>query len=73
MRNLHVHILAIALALTGIIMTWAKVSYLGLPLLPNQQETTWVIEAQAEFSAVGKPVIVSLEYPQCHTGLHTSG
>lgn len=68
MRNLHVHVLAVCLALIGLTITWAKVSYLGLPLLPDQEAITWIVEAQVEFRAVGAPVIVSLDIPNTIPG-----
>jgi hypothetical protein len=68
MRNLHVHILAIGLMVFGIALTWAKVSHLGLPMLPDAQASTWVVEAQVEFTAIGKPVIVNLDIPNAVPG-----
>ncbi|MBN1378007.1 MAG: UUP1 family membrane protein [Gammaproteobacteria bacterium] len=47
---------------------WTKVSTLGLPIMPDEQTSTWIIEAQIEFEAVGKPVIVNLDIPNSIPG-----
>jgi hypothetical protein len=63
MRNLHLHIVAVTLIIVGLATAWAKITLLGLPILPDQQASIWVVEARVVFEATGKPVIVNLDIP----------
>ena len=36
---------------------------LGIPFLPGEKKTAWVVEAKIKFEALGKPVKVSLNLP----------
>lgn len=63
MRNLQVKLLVLILAGAGLGLAYAKIHYLGMPLLPDQESFTWLVEAQIEFNASGGPAVVDFDIP----------
>lgn len=54
------YLLVFLLFLAGLGMTFYNHLALGVPFTPGEKRQIWAIEAKIEFSATGKPVIVSL-------------
>lgn len=59
--NLHIKLLTSLLMITGLIVIWYKVTYLGIPLIPTATTDVWTIEARIEFKA-RRDVPVKLEF-----------
>lgn len=63
MRELNVKILCLLLACSSLGLMYAKVKTLGIPLVPNQVSSIWVIEARVEFDGLGRSALVNLDIP----------
>jgi hypothetical protein len=55
---------ALALILTGLVITAYKAYELGLPLSPDQNTDVWTIQAQVSFRGKGVPAKLSLFIPE---------
>jgi hypothetical protein len=55
---------ALALILTGLVITAYKVYELGLPLSPDQNTDVWTVQAQVSFRGKGGPAKLSLYIPE---------
>jgi 7 transmembrane helices usually fused to an inactive transglutaminase/Inactive transglutaminase fused to 7 transmembrane helices len=55
---------ALALILTGLVITAYKAYELGLPLSPDQNTDVWTIQAQVSFKGKGGPAKLSLFIPE---------
>lgn len=64
MRNKHLYILCFLLAATGLGIFLFKAFVLHFPVWPGEKSATWNIEAQISFTAVGRPVKLSLHLPR---------
>lgn len=56
-------LLALALAGTGIWMTWYKHTHFGFPLTRGAQSVVWTIEAEIQFDPGNAPVMASFALP----------
>ena len=63
MKRVHGTILALILALAALGLMYAKISRLGLPLLPHQLEQVWSVEAKIEFDANRHATVVDFDIP----------
>ena len=68
-QTLHWSLLAAALVLLGLGLTWYKSSQLGFPLQPNQVEEAWTVQAQLQMRAGSGPIRVEFLLPQSTPGL----
>lgn len=68
MRTIHATVLVLLLVIAGSGLMYAKVTRLGLPLLPGQQEPIWTIEARVAFDGTGSGTVVDLDIPDNVTG-----
>lgn len=67
--NLHIKLLTSLLVITGLVVLWYKVTYLGLPLVPTTRADVWTIEARMEFKAYREvPVKLDLRVPRDPAG-----
>lgn len=57
------HIIVLCLIVTGLATLWARHNQTGIPLLPGDQTTVWLIEARVDFVAHGGTVTVTLDIP----------
>lgn len=65
-KILHWLILAAVLIIAGSLITLYKVNALGYPLAPEQQETSWTVQARVSLRSGDGPVKVDLKLP-AHT------
>jgi 7 transmembrane helices usually fused to an inactive transglutaminase/Inactive transglutaminase fused to 7 transmembrane helices len=63
-KNIHVKILALLLTILGLSIAFYKVTYLGMPLTPQEKTESWTIEAAVKISAASGPTKVSLYIPK---------
>lgn len=63
MRRIQTLLLVGLLAIVSVALVAYKVTQLGLPLLPGQDEPVWSIEAKIEFSGTQKPAVVDFDVP----------
>lgn len=63
MRKLQVLLLAALLVTVSSALVYYKVTQLGLPLLPGQQEPVWSIEAAIEFEGLATATVVNFDLP----------
>lgn len=68
LKDLHVKILAILLAVTAITVMYLKVTKLGLPLDPEETRESWTIEAKINFTAKGKATKLAFYIPRLMPG-----
>lgn len=68
MRNLQVRLLILLLLVAGLGLMQARVSRLGLPLLPDQESDVWAVEAQVSFDGRGRAAKVDLDIPDSPRG-----
>ena len=61
--KINLYLLSAVLLIVGIGLTLYKHLELGFPLLPDEEQSVWTIEAQIDFRARGEPVIVSFTLP----------
>lgn len=54
--------LILLLILGGLLTAWLRHADTGMPFLPGEQTSTWIVEAKIDFSAEG-PVMLSLNVP----------
>ncbi len=62
-RDLHLKLLALGLALVGLALCAYKVEVLGLPLKPNMNAEVWTVQAQINFRGKGTPAKVDFAIP----------
>jgi len=62
-KSNHVYILAAALALISLLITYQKISVLGLPVAPAETAEAWMVEAKLSFKASGKGAKVDFVIP----------
>lgn len=62
--RIQVYLFAAVFTLLGIGLTYYKVSFLGLPLLPGSVKTVWSIEAKLTFNSWGDAVVADLALPE---------
>jgi len=67
MRNVQTSVLVALLLALGFGIMYAKVTQLGLPLLPGQLEPVWSIEAKIEFTGRDTAAVVNFDIPD-HLG-----
>ncbi len=63
----QVYLFAVIFTLLGLWLTYYKVSFLNLPLLPGSVKTVWSIEAKLLFNTWGEPVVADLALPEPHS------
>ncbi|MGR8947683.1 MAG: inactive transglutaminase family protein [Gammaproteobacteria bacterium] len=63
MQNFKTILLVLALVLVAAFIMHTKVTSLGLPILPDQQEPVWSVEAKISFEPTKRGTIVSLDIP----------
>lgn len=63
MKDLHVKLLALSLAIIGIGTCLYKVERLGLPISPSGQTEVWVVEARVQFQGQGRSAKISARIP----------
>lgn len=64
LKDLHVKILALLLALAAIILVYVKVTELGLPLNPEETRDAWTIEAKIDYTAKGSSAKLAFYIPR---------
>lgn len=63
MKRLQATILALLVSAAALALMYAKITRLGLPLLPNQLEQVWSVEAKIEFHASRHATVVDFDIP----------
>ena len=63
MKRLHATILALLVTGAALGLMYAKISRLGLPLLPHQLQQVWLVEAKIEFDASRHATVVDFDIP----------
>jgi hypothetical protein len=63
LRKIQVMMLAGLLVAASLALVFYKVTQLGLPLMPGQQEPVWSIEAKVEFDGTARAAVVNLDIP----------
>ena len=63
MKRLQATILALLVTVAALALMYAKITRLGLPLLPNQLEQVWSVEAKIEFDASRHATVVDFDIP----------
>lgn len=63
MKRLQATILALLVTAAALALMYAKITRLGLPLLPNQLEQVWLVEAKIEFNASRHATVVDFDIP----------
>ena len=63
MKRLQATILAVLVTVAALGLMYAKISRLGLPLLPHQLQQVWSIEAKIEFEASRHATVVDFDIP----------
>lgn len=63
MQQLHLRIFSLAIALIGLAICAYKVSYLGLPLTPDEDTDVWVVQARLAFKGNTGPAKVAFAVP----------
>ncbi len=63
MRKLQTLLLVAALVSVALVVMYAKVTRLGLPLLPGQLEPVWAVEARISFDGRGRATVVNFDIP----------
>jgi 7 transmembrane helices usually fused to an inactive transglutaminase/Inactive transglutaminase fused to 7 transmembrane helices len=63
MKRLQATILALLVSAAALGLMYAKISRLGLPLLPNQLQQVWLVEAKIEFEASRRATVVDFDIP----------
>ena len=58
--KLTFHAVLVLLALCGMIFALLRHMETGIPLIPGQETTVWLVEARVDFVADGGPLSVSL-------------
>ncbi|MDZ7782270.1 MAG: inactive transglutaminase family protein [Halioglobus sp.] len=61
--KLTFRVVLVLLALSGIATAVLRHLETGIPFLPGQQRTVWLVEARIDFEATGEPVTASLSLP----------
>ncbi|MEJ2434883.1 MAG: UUP1 family membrane protein, partial [Pseudolabrys sp.] len=64
MRNLHVYLLAAALAAVGLGLAAYKTIVVGLPLIEKASVSAWEVESEVRVTANGGPLKVSMFVPE---------
>lgn len=64
MRNLHVYLLAAALAVVGLGLTVYKVLVIGMPLRAHVAASAWEVESEVRVTATGGPLKISMFMPE---------
>ena len=64
MKNLHVKVLSLILALLGFGIAYYKVTQLGMPLTPKERTESWTVEGIVKVSAPTGPTKVSFYIPK---------
>jgi hypothetical protein len=62
--KLTFHTVLVLLALCGMLFALLRHMETGIPLIPGQEKTVWLVEARVDFVADGGPLSVSLSLPQ---------
>lgn len=62
--KLTFHTALVLLALCGLLFALLRHMETGIPLLPGQEKTVWLVEARIDFVADGGPLSASLSLPQ---------
>ena len=62
-KRLQATILAVLVTVAALSLMYAKITRLGLPLLPNQLEQVWSVEAKIEFDASRHATVVDFDIP----------
>ena len=63
MKRLQATILALLVTVAALGLMYAKISRLGLPLLPHQLQQVWSVEAKIEFDASRHATVVDFDIP----------
>jgi len=63
LKKLHATTLALCLCAAALALAYAKITTLGLPLLPGQLEPVWSIEAKVEFDAARRAAVIDFDIP----------
>ena len=63
MKRLQATILALLVTVAALSLMYAKITRLGLPLLPHQLEQVWSVEARIEFDASRHATVVDFDIP----------
>lgn len=63
MQRSHTSLLAGLLVASALALIYAKVTRLGLPLLPGQLEPVWSVEAKIEFDSNRRAALVDFDIP----------
>jgi hypothetical protein len=66
MKNLHLYLLCIILAVFGIVCFIYKTTVLKFPMTPHQQSLLWTVEAHISFEAKTGPMKIELFIPRNH-------
>ncbi|NQX88441.1 MAG: inactive transglutaminase family protein [Halioglobus sp.] len=63
-QNRTFYAILFALALTGVALAILRHLTTGIPLLPGQEQSVWLVEARIDFDAEGGPVTASFALPE---------
>jgi hypothetical protein len=63
LRKVQVLALAALLVVASLALVFYKVTQLGLPLVPGQQEPVWSVEAKIEFDGTARAAVVNFDIP----------
>lgn len=62
-KRLPFYALITLLIVAGLVTAWLRHTTTGVPLLPGEQKTVWLVEARIDFRAMGGEVSVRLDLP----------
>lgn len=62
-QRLPFYALITLLLVAGLVTAWLRHTTTGVPLLPGEQKTVWLVEARVDFVATGGEVSVRLDLP----------
>lgn len=62
--RLTFRLMAISLALVGVLIAGLRHMETGIPLVPGEETEVWLVEARVDFFAPGGPVTASLSLPE---------
>ena len=62
-RRLAFHVMLVLLALVGVLVAMLRHMETGIPFLPGQERSVWLVEARVDFVATGGAVSASLSLP----------
>lgn len=65
----QVVMISFLLAAIGFFVLWYKVTYLGIPLLPNAKQSLYTISAEISFKGMDAPAEISLAMPKSSEGM----